>query len=126
MAGKRGRPPYNPSAKDRRTVKALTLAAIKEDEIAKIMGVSVKTLRKYHGPEMKTYRNQRNADVVSQLYVNATKHNNVAAQIFICKTQLGFREVQVIDETSEKRIVYLDKPLSKEEWAEHYGQKEVL
>ncbi len=51
--GKRGRPPYEPTEKDRNKVKLLLALGWSNDRIGNALGVSGKTVGRYFSPELK-------------------------------------------------------------------------
>lgn len=51
--GKRGRPPYEPSEKDRNKVKLLLAMGWSTERIGNALGVSGKTVQRYFSPELK-------------------------------------------------------------------------
>lgn len=88
---KGGRPPYEPTPEDRGLVNQLC-PLLPQDEIAKIIGVSEKTLRKHFREELDTALAKANAKVANALYMNAVKENNLGAQIFWLKTRARWSE----------------------------------
>jgi hypothetical protein len=52
--GKRGRPPYEPSEKDRNKVKLLLALGWSIERIGNALSVSGKTIQRYFSPELKT------------------------------------------------------------------------
>jgi hypothetical protein len=89
-----GRPPYEPSEKDRRTVRTMSAYGIPQHRIAPVIGVDEKTLRRHFRAELDSAEVQANAAVAGALYRNATEHNNVQAQIFWMKTRAQWREAR--------------------------------
>lgn len=64
---------------------------ITQEQIAKVMGVSTKTLHNKVQKELEAARLKGVASIAGALFKNAQK-GNVTAQIFIMKTQAGWRE----------------------------------
>jgi len=60
-------------------------------DIAKLLRIAPHTLRKHYRAELDESMAMANADVAGWLYDNAAS-GNVAAQIFWCKTRLGWSE----------------------------------
>ena len=56
------------------------------------IGISEHTLRKAFSNEIAAGLAQAQVQVVGALHKNAVISNNVAAQIFLCKTRYGYRE----------------------------------
>jgi hypothetical protein len=87
----RGRPPYEPTDKDRGLVSQLS-PLLPQDDIAKILGIDAKTLRKHYREILDTALSKANAKVANALYLNATAKDNLGAQIFWLKTRAGWKE----------------------------------
>lgn len=93
---RKGRPKFEPSDKDRAVVKAMTGYGICQDEVARVVGVSDKTLRKHFKAELATAATEANAAVAQSMFQMATKGKQVLAGIFWLKARAGWREtVQV-------------------------------
>jgi hypothetical protein len=85
-------PKHQPTAEQRKTVKAMLGYGIKQDDVAKVIGISDVTLRLYYSAEIATAEVEANAQVTQSLFQNATKHRNVTAQIWWTKTRMGWKE----------------------------------
>lgn len=96
MAKRRGvgRPTYEPTEKDRRWVEMTAACGIIETDIAQVIGIDPKTLRKHFREELDTAAIKANAKVAGALFTAATDGRNMSATIFWCKTRLGWQEVQ--------------------------------
>ena len=88
----RGRPRYQVTDKDRATVKAMTGYGIKQDDVARVIGISDVTLRKHFAAELVGGIPEANATVAQSLFWMATKGKNVAAAIFWMKARAHWRE----------------------------------
>jgi hypothetical protein len=90
-----GRPAYEPTPKDRANVQLLASVGTREGDIAKVVGVSQPTLRKYYATELDTGHILATARVAQSLYRMATDKDkpNVAAAIFWLKSQAGWRDI---------------------------------
>lgn len=68
-------------------------------DIAILVGVSIKTLLKHYDVELKAGKAKANFNVSKTLYQRATANDKSAlgAAIFWAKAQMGWREVQVIE-----------------------------
>jgi len=86
--------PHEPTEKDRKQVSLMAGIGLKHDQIAKVIGVSDETLRKYYREELDTGEARMNAMVAQNLYSIATSKGtgSVAAAIFWMKTRAGWRE----------------------------------
>ncbi len=89
----RGRPRYKVTDKDRATVKAMTGYGIKQDDVARVIGISDVTLRKHFAAELDGAIAEANAAVAQSLFQMATKGKQVAAAIFWMKARGGWREI---------------------------------
>lgn len=89
-----GRPPYKPTDKDRRTVKAMAAFGVPEDDIAETLGIDAKTLRKHLWQELRLGHVQANARVAESLFRKATGDGReaVVAAIFWLKCRAGWRD----------------------------------
>jgi transcriptional regulator with XRE-family HTH domain len=77
-AAKRGRPPFNPTAKHRDRVMLLTAAGITEAAIATVLGICRRTLQSYFATELATGRGVKRAQNLERLEA-AAKRGNVSA-----------------------------------------------
>ena len=74
---------------------------IPHDDIARVVGVTGKTLRKHYRAELDTGHIEANAEVVGSLIQNA-KDGNVTAQIWWTKTRMGWSENRDDDDGAAK------------------------
>ena len=91
---KMGRPKYEPADKERAQVRTLTAMGIPHVDIARIVGITAPTLRKYFRRELDTGQAEANAKVAQSLFRQATdpKSPNVAAAIFWMKARAGWSD----------------------------------
>jgi hypothetical protein len=89
-----GRRAHKPDPLQRRQVEAMAAYGIPEFDIARVVGVDPKTLRKHYRDELDLGETKANAQVAGYLY-NAAKGGNVTAQIFWLKTRAKWRETPV-------------------------------
>lgn len=89
------RKPHEPTDKDRKQVTLMAGIGLTHDQIAKIVGVSDETLRKYYAEELETAVSKMNAQVAQNLFSIATSKapGAVSAACFWMKTRAGWREV---------------------------------
>jgi len=80
------KPPFIPTNDARTKVKSLVAVGIPQEDVAKIIGCSPKTLRKHFRHELKTASAEATAAVGGFLF-QAAKAGNVTAQIFWLKTR---------------------------------------
>jgi hypothetical protein len=86
------RPPFRPSAEQRRSVKLMAGLGMRHQDIALVLDIAEKTLRKHFQQELALGAIGANAKVLQTLYGMATSGANTAATIFYAKTRCGLRE----------------------------------
>src|SRR5205085_6386008 len=89
-----GRRSHKPDAASRRQVEAMAAYGIPEIDIARVVGVDPKTLRKHYRDELDMGETKANAQVAGFLF-NSARSGNVSAQIFWLKTRARWRETPV-------------------------------
>jgi len=89
-----GRRAHRADPAQRRQVEAMSAYGIPEIDIAGVLGVDPKTLRKHYRNELDHGETKANAQVAGYLF-NAAKNGNVTAQIFWLKTRARWREAPV-------------------------------
>ena len=92
-----GRKAHRPEPATRRQVEALAGYGVPEAEIAGVVGIDAKTLRKHYRPELDHGHTKANARVAENLYRKATGEGReaVIAAIFWLKTRAGWKETSV-------------------------------
>jgi hypothetical protein len=93
---KRGSPKHEPNDVQRNTVMMHTLLGTPKQQIAKLIGISLPTLKKKYKEELEMGQSKANATVAGKLYNKAVNSNDTTAQIFWLKTQAGWNEQQNI------------------------------
>lgn len=78
--------------KSRRVVKSMAAMGCRHEEIATLMEMTPKTLRKHYRAELDRGAIEANAKVMQSLFMMATSGKNAAAAIFWAKTRCGLRE----------------------------------
>jgi hypothetical protein len=86
-----GRRAHVPDPAQRRQVEAMAAYGIPETDIARVLNIDPKTLRKHYREELDLGETKANAQVAGFLF-NAAKNGNVTAQIFWLKTRARWRE----------------------------------
>ena len=89
-----GRRAHKPDPAQRRQVEAMAAYGIPEIDIAAVLGVDPKTLRKHYRDELDLGETKANAQVAGFLF-NSARSGNVTAQIFWLKTRARWRETPV-------------------------------
>lgn len=104
MIRKPGRPAYNPTEKDRTTVKTMSAFGIPDYQIAKVIGIDPKTLRKHFWAELEVGHVEANAKVAASLYKKATGEGReaVVAAIFWLKARAGWRDRPPAEDLGKK------------------------
>ena len=94
-----GRKAHRPEPATRRQVEALAGYGVPEAEIAGVVGIDAKTLRKHYRPELDHGHTKANARVAENLYRKATGDGReaVIAAIFWLKTRAGWKETSVTE-----------------------------
>ena len=92
-----GRRAHSPDAGSRRQVEAMAGYGVPEAEIAGVVGIDAKTLRKHYRHELDHGHTKANARVAENLYRKATGEGReaVIAAIFWLKTRAGWKETNV-------------------------------
>ena len=83
---------FVPTEEQRRMVKAMSGFGVPHDDIATLIDVAPKTLRKHFRVELDRGSIEATAKVGQSLFRMATEGGNVAAAIFWMKARAGWRE----------------------------------
>src|SRR5882724_5562243 len=96
-----GRPPFEPTTAQRQMVEAMAGCGIPETDIAAVVGIAAKTLRKHFRAELATGHIKANAKVAGNLYRIATGNGReaVTAAIFWLKVRAQWKETSVHQHT---------------------------
>ena len=87
------RPPFSPTEEQRRVVRSMAAYGMKQEEIAKVMGVcSPKTLRKHFREELDLAAIEANSQVAQTMYKLAISGRNPTSTMFWLKCRSGWRE----------------------------------
>ena len=95
-----GRPAHLPGPSERRQVEAMAGYGVPEADIARVLGIDPKTLRKHYRDELDTGHIVANAKVAEALFRKATgdHRQSVTAAIFWLKARARWREAAAADE----------------------------
>lgn len=85
-------PPFEPTAEQRRMARAMSGLGLPQDQIALLLEIDPKTLRKHFRDDLDRGMAEANVKVGQTLFGMATTGNNVAATIFWMKARAGWRE----------------------------------
>ncbi len=88
------RPKHEPTGKTRAEVESMAGFGIPEERIAKVIGISRSTLRRWYKVELELGSTKASAMVIGNLFKQATKDHpsSIPAAIFWAKTREGWRE----------------------------------
>jgi len=110
-----GRPPYQPNDKDRNTVRSMA-PFINHDDIARAIGISDETMRKYYREELDTAKVRADAAVAQSLLMQAVggaeqnwREAVPAATIFYAKTRMGWKEKIGLDHSGAVGLIDYSK-----------------
>ena len=94
-----GRPAHEPTPMTRRNVEALAGYGVPEVDIAGVIGIDPKTLRKHYPQELRYGHVKANAKVAENLFRKATGdgRESVIAAIFWMKTRAQWKETSVTE-----------------------------
>jgi hypothetical protein len=97
------RPSHKPDASLRRQVEAMAAYGVPEADIARVVGIDAKKLRKHYREELDTGQIKANSKVAESLYRKATTDGpqSVTAAIFWLKTRARWKEVVVNEVTHD-------------------------
>jgi hypothetical protein len=97
----------------RRLVKSMVALGCRHEDVATMLEVTPKTLRKHYRVELDRGAIEANAKVMQSLFTMATSGKHAAATIFWAKTRCGLREGgrerDKREETSSSIVVRVDE-----------------
>ena len=112
-------PPHEPTDTTIATVRAMSAYGIPQDDIAKVIGIDPKTLRKHYGEQLEKGSIEATAKVAEFLFRQATT-TNVAAAMFWMKCRAGWSEKTRIEVSQKSEDLDLSR-LSDDELAQLEG-----
>ena len=89
-----------PTEATRQTVQMHTMVGTTQADIARVLDIDEKTLRKYYRDELDLAKAKANATIGGALF-NKAKGGDTSAMIFWMKTQAGWRETKEPDEAPD-------------------------
>jgi len=92
--------PHKPTSEGRQLVQLHAVIGTRHENIARIIGIDVKTLYKYYRDELDLGKDKANASIGGALF-NKAKNGDTQAQIFWMKTQARWRTVEDHNHVSE-------------------------
>jgi hypothetical protein len=87
-----GAPAFAPTPEQRRMVHAMAGYGVPQDDIALVIGITSRTLRKHFRHELDVAVIEANTRVAQCLFKQATTPGNIGASIFWLKARAGWRE----------------------------------
>lgn len=89
-------PKHEPTPETRQLVQLHATVGTTQEDIARILGIDAKTLRKHYRDELDLSLAKANATIGGALF-NKAKGGDTAAMIFWMKTQAGWKEKSVVE-----------------------------
>jgi hypothetical protein len=115
-----GRPAHKPDPVSRRQVEAMAAYGIPETDIATVIEIDPKTLRRHYRKELSTGHIKANTRVAENLYRKATGEGReaVTAAIFWLKTRARWKETSIHEtEVTHRYVVRAPMPCrDMDEW----------
>ena len=111
--------PHKPTPHFRRKVKSCAKVGIPQDQIAMLLGIDAKTLRKYYREELDTAAIAANEEIGGALFEKAKKGDTVAL-IWWTKARMGWRgedKKEELDKAATPSVMVVPMA-SAEDWAE--------
>jgi hypothetical protein len=88
---------FEPTEEQRKTVRAMSGYGVPQDDIATLLEIDPKTLRRHFRRELDRGSIEATAKVGQSLFRMATEGGSVAAAIFWMKARAGWREKHVLE-----------------------------
>ena len=92
--------PFEPSQEQRRMARAMAGLGLPQEQIALLLEIDAKTLRKHFRDDLDRGMAEANVKIAQSLFNMATTGNNVAAAIFWMKARAGWREKHEVTVTA--------------------------
>ena len=106
--------PFEPTEEQRRTVRAMAGYGVPQDDIATLLEIDPKTLRKHFRRELDRGSIEATAKVGQSLFRMATEGGSVAAAIFWMKARAGWREKHELVLSAKAAAEMTDEELLEE------------
>ena len=105
-----GRRAHRPDATSRRQVEAMSAYGVPEADVARVIGIDPKTLRKHYRTELDTGAVKATAKVAEFLYRKATSEGQqcVTAAIFWLKTRGQWKETSIHEHAGKMTVRHED------------------
>jgi hypothetical protein len=102
-----GERPMRFTDEQRRYVLTMSGFGITQADMAKVLDIDLKTLRKHFRRELDTGPTEANVRVAQALYTNATKHMHAGAQIWWTKSRMGWKDNVTADQLGPQSVQFL-------------------
>lgn len=99
----RPQPAHKPTPESRKQAETASGLGLPHEQIGALLGIDDKTLRKYYREELDQGKAKASAQVAKSLFSKATGGDTTAA-IWWTKTQMGWKETQVLEHGGEVRF----------------------
>jgi hypothetical protein len=98
---------HQPEPQTRRQVEAMAAYGVPEADIAKVIAIDPKTLRKHYREELDVGSVKANSKIAASLYRKAMGDGpqSVTAAIFWLKTRAGWKETQIQENKNELIVI---------------------
>lgn len=96
---------HKPDEKTRRYVESMAAVGLNQDQVAAVLDINPKTLRKYYDKELKTSKTKTIARVAGKLVEKALA-GDVSSMIFYLKTQAKWKEADDEDEDRKPTVTF--------------------
>jgi len=100
MAKKVTKPSHKPNEEQRKMVAQYTAVGTPQIDVARVLNIDVKTLRKHYREELDTAATKANANVGGKLYNKAMAGDTTAA-IWWSKTRMGWKEKSEVEHSGK-------------------------
>ena len=100
---------HKPTEEGRRQVEAMSGYGVRQEVIAKVLLIGIKTLHKYYRSELDSGDGKAQEAIGQALFDKAVNDKCTASLIFLAKTRLKLREVQEvrIGDTDGKPVKFI-------------------
>jgi len=124
-----GRRAHRPDPVSRRQVEAMAAYGVPEADIATVIGIDPKTLRRHYRQELDTGHIKANSKIAESLYRKALGDGpqSVTAAIFWLKTRAHWKETVVQEaEVRHSYVIRTPPPVaSMSEWLQRHAPPEI-
>jgi len=105
--------PFEPTSEQRRLARGISGLGLPQEQIALLLEVDPKTLRKYFRDDLDRGMAEANVKIAQSLFNMATTGGSVAAAIFWLKARAGWREKHDVTEKADSLEHYTDAELQQ-------------